>query len=105
MPTLYTAITNHGFGHATRTAAVLAELQQRSPDIKLIIATMAPRWLLEEYIEGDFIYHPRVFDVGVIQIDSLQVDREATFEAWQQIREQQAGLIEAEVKFLEENHV
>jgi len=76
MPTLYTAITNHGFGHATRTAAVLAELQQRSPDIKLIIATMAPRWLLEEYIEGDFIYHPRVFDVGVIQIDSLQVDRE-----------------------------
>ncbi|MCE2888938.1 MAG: glycosyl transferase, partial [Pseudanabaena sp.] len=75
MPTLYTAITNHGFGHATRTAAVLAELQQRSPDIKLIIATMAPRWLLEEYIEGDFIYHPRVFDVGVIQIDSLQVDR------------------------------
>jgi hypothetical protein len=29
--TTYTAITNHGFGHATRTAAVLADLQQRSP--------------------------------------------------------------------------
>ncbi|GBO54937.1 hypothetical protein APA_2988 [Pseudanabaena sp. lw0831] len=105
MPTLYTAITNHGFGHATRTAAVLAELQKRSPDIKLIIATTAPRWLLEEYIEGDFVYHPRVFDVGVIQLDSLQVDREATFDAWQQIREQQADLIEAEVKFLQENQV
>lgn len=105
MSTLYTAITNHGFGHATRTASVLADLQQRSPDLKLIIATTAPRWLLKEYIEGDFIYHPRVFDVGVIQIDSLQVDREATFEAWQKIRDQQADLIASEVKFLQENQV
>lgn len=105
MPTLYTAITNHGFGHATRTAAVLAELQRLAPEIKLIIATTAPRWLLEEYIDGDFIYHPRVFDVGVIQLDSLQVDREATFETWQRIGEQQADLIAAEVKFLAEHKV
>ncbi len=105
MPTLYIAITNHGFGHATRTAAVLADLQRRSPNIKLIIATTAPRWLLEEYIEGDFIYHQRVFDVGVIQIDSLQVDREATLAAWQQIHKNQAELIEVEVKFLQENQV
>lgn len=105
MPTLYTAITNHGFGHATRTVAVLAELQQRSPDIKLIIATTAPRWLLEEYIAGDFIYHQRVFDVGVIQLDSLVTDREATFAAWQKIHAQQADLIAEEVRFLEENKV
>ncbi|PZU93029.1 MAG: glycosyl transferase [Pseudanabaena sp.] len=105
MPTLYTAITNHGFGHATRTAAVLAELQQRSPDVKLIIATTAPRWLLEEYIEGDFIYHPRVFDVGVVQADSLVVDREATFAAWQKIFQEQSDMIATEVKFLQEHHV
>ena len=105
MPTLYVAITNHGFGHATRTASVLAELQKRSPSIKLIIATAAPRWLLEEYIEGEFIYHPRVFDVGVIQADSLQIDHEATFAAWQKISEREADLIAAEVKFLQENQV
>ncbi len=105
MPTLYTAITNHGFGHATRTASVLAELQQRSPDLKLIIATTAPRWLLEEYLEGDFVYRQRVFDVGVIQLDSLQSDREATFEAWQRIKANQDDLIAEEVKFLQENQV
>jgi len=105
MPTLYTAITNHGFGHATRTAAVLASLQKRSPNIKLIIATTAPRWLLEEYIEGDFVYHQRVFDVGVIQIDSLQTEHESTLAAWQQIRANQADLIANEVKFLQENRV
>ncbi|OIP69326.1 MAG: glycosyl transferase [Oscillatoriales cyanobacterium CG2_30_44_21] len=105
MPTLYTAITNHGFGHATRTASILADLQKRSPDIKLIIATTAPRWLLEEYIEGDFIYHPRVFDVGVVQVDSLVVDREATFAAWQKIFKEQLDMIAAEVKFLQEHQV
>jgi len=105
MPTLYTAITNHGFGHATRTAAGLADLQQRSPDIKLIIATTAPLWLLEEYIAGDFVYHPQVFDVGVIQFDSLVTDQEATFAAWQKIYEQQADLITEEVRFLQENKV
>ena len=105
MPTLYVAITNHGFGHATRTAAVLADLQKRSPDIKLIIATTAPLWLLEEYLEGDFVYHERRFDVGVIQIDSLQTDREATLAAWEKIDEQKSHLIAAEVKFLQEQKV
>lgn len=80
-------------------------MQKRSPDIKLIIATTAPRWLLEEYIEGDFVYHQRVFDVGVIQLDSLQVDREATFASWERIYTQQADLIAEEVIFLQENQV
>ncbi len=60
---------------------------------------------MEEYIEGDFIYHPRVFDVGVIQLDSLQVNREATFAAWEHIYEQRTDLIAEEVKFLQENQV
>ena len=54
-PTLYIAITNHGFGHATRTATLAGKIQQLCPDILLIMATTAPRWLLELYIEGDFI--------------------------------------------------
>lgn len=105
MPTIYAAITNHGFGHATRTAAVLADLQQRSPDIKLILATKAPQWLLEEYIEGNFVYHPRVFDVGVVQVDSLQTDMDATYGAWQQIHDRQGELMAAEVEFMQAHNV
>jgi len=66
-PILYIAITNHGFGHATRTAAVAATIQKLCPDILLMIVSTAPRWLLESYIQGDFIHRPRGFDVGVVQ--------------------------------------
>ncbi|NJN63324.1 MAG: WecB/TagA/CpsF family glycosyltransferase, partial [Coleofasciculaceae cyanobacterium RL_1_1] len=41
-PTLYLAITNHGFGHAVRAASIAAQIQQLDPDILLILATTAP---------------------------------------------------------------
>lgn len=104
-PILYLAITNHGFGHATRAASVAAEIQRRCPDVLLILATTAPRWLLEGYIEGDFILRPRAFDIGVIQRDSIQMDKAATLEKLQELRAKQRSLIEAEVNFMQQNRV
>jgi UDP:flavonoid glycosyltransferase YjiC (YdhE family) len=105
MPTIYFAITNHGFGHATRTASVIAELQKQRPDIKIIIATTAPLNLLSSYIPGDFVYHPRSFDVGVVQQDSIQMDRSATLAKMNQIWQQQAQIIAEEVEFIRANQV
>lgn len=104
-PILYVAITNHGFGHATRTASVAATIQQLCPDILLIMVTTAPRWLLESYITGDFIHRPRAFDIGVIQADSLTMDKAATLEKLQQIRTQQRSLVAGEVNFIRQNRV
>lgn len=92
-PILYVAITNHGFGHAARTASVAAAIQKLCPEILLILVTTAPRWLLESYIQSDFIYRPRAFDVGVVQADSLTMDKAATLEKLQHIRVQQRSLI------------
>ncbi len=99
-PTLYVAITNHGFGHATRTAAVLAEIQRLVPDILLIVVTSAPRWLIESYIPGDFIYRSRVLDVGVIQSDGLTINIPATLKQLQEIRTYQNRLVTAEVDYI-----
>jgi hypothetical protein len=104
-PILYVAITNHGFGHATRTATIAGTIQQLCPDILLIMVTTAPRWLLELYIEGDFIYRPRAFDLGVIQSDSLTMDKAATLEKLQQIRKQERSIIASEVNFIRQNRV
>lgn len=104
-PILYVAITNHGFGHATRTAAVAAAIAKLCPEILLILVTTAPRWLLESYIEGDFIYRPRAFDLGVVQADSLIMDKAATLEKLQQIRAQQRSLVAGEVNFIRQNRV
>ncbi|MEC4894646.1 MAG: glycosyl transferase [Oscillatoria sp. PMC 1051.18] len=104
-PVLYIAITSHGFGHVVRTASVAAKIQQLNPEILLVLVTTAPRWLLEAYIPGDFIHRPRAFDVGVIQSDSLQMDKAATLEKLKQIEQQQHSIIVGEVNFLRTNRV
>lgn len=104
-PILYVAITNHGFGHATRTAAIVAEIQRLCPDILVIMVTTAPRWLLEAYIDRDFIYRPRAFDIGVLQSDSITMDKPATLEKLQQIRSQQPAIIASETNFMRQNRV
>jgi len=104
-PILYVSITNHGFGHATRTAAVVEEIRQRCPEMLVIMATTAPRWLLESYVSGDFIHRPRGVDVGVVQPDSLTMDRAATLEKLQQIRAQANALIAGEATFIRQNRV
>ena len=104
-PVLYLAVTNHAFGHATRIASVAAVIQQMCPDILLIMVTTVPRWLLESYLPGDFIYRPRAFDVGIIQSDSLTMDKATTLEKLRQLREQQRSLIASEVNFIRQNRV
>jgi hypothetical protein len=104
-PTLYIAITNHGFGHATRTAAVAATIQKLCPEVLLILATSAPRWLLECYIDGDFIHRPRSYDLGVVQADSLTMDKSATLAKLKEIQSHQKTIIEAEVNFIQQNRV
>jgi hypothetical protein len=102
---LYVAITNHGFGHVTRTASVLATLKQQQPDVQLILVTQAPRWLLESYLGTDFIYRPRQLDIGVIQSDSLTMDLPATLAALQQIRKTAPDTIAEEVAFIQSHDI
>ncbi|AFZ58775.1 glycosyl transferase [Anabaena cylindrica FACHB-243] len=104
-PILYIAITNHGFGHTTRTASIAATIQKLCPEVLLILVTTAPRWLLESYIQGDFILRQRAFDLGVVQTDSLTMDKPATLAKLQEIKKKQNSLIASEVNFIRQNRV
>ena len=104
-PIIYIAITNHGFGHATRTASIANTIQKLCPEVLLIIVTTAPRWLLESYIEGDFILRQRAFDLGVIQAYSLTMDKPATLEKLREIKKNYKSLIASEVNFIRQNRV
>lgn len=104
-PVLNCIITSHGFGHAVRVCSVASLLKQLNPEILLILTTTAPRWLLESYLQTDFIYRPRSFDVGVIQADSLIMDKAATLAKMQAIQKKQKSLIASEVTYLKNNRV
>ncbi|MEO1522265.1 MAG: glycosyl transferase [Cyanobacteria bacterium J06633_2] len=103
--TLYVAITNHGFGHATRTASVLAEIQQRCPEIPIIVATAAPQWLINSYLHHPVTYRLRSFDIGVIQSDSVTMDKGATLEKLQHIQTNAASTIADEAAFMRQQNV
>ncbi|BAQ63653.1 glycosyl transferase [Geminocystis sp. NIES-3709] len=104
-PVLYLAITNHGFGHAVRMTTIASQIQRLNSDILLVLVTTAPRWLLESYIEGDFIYRYRAFDVGVIQSDSLTMDLEATRKKMTEYRLRENEIVAGEVEFININKV
>lgn len=104
-PILYVAMTNHGFGHTTRTTAVVNLIQQLCPEVVVILATTAPRWLLERQMSGHFIHRPRALDIGVVQGDSFQMDLGATLTQLQRIQATARSVIASEVQFLRQNRV
>lgn len=104
-PVLYLAITSHGFGHAVRIASVAALVKKLRPETLLIVTTTAPRWLLESYIQADFIYRPRSFDVGVIQADSLNMNKEKTLAKIKELQQKANSLIASEATYLKQNRV
>ncbi|NER80251.1 MAG: glycosyl transferase [Leptolyngbya sp. SIO1D8] len=99
--TLYVAITNHGFGHATRATSVAATVKQLASEIDIILATTAPHWLLESYLDTPFTLRETVLDIGVLQQDSLNMDKAGTLTALKAIQQQQTELIEREAAFLQ----
>jgi hypothetical protein len=106
MQTLYLAITNHGFGHATRASAVAATILQQCPEIRIIVATTAPQWLLQSYLLSDRVsYRSKSFDIGVLQRDSLTMDKAATLSKLDWIRTHQDELLAEEIEFVRQAQV
>ena len=67
-------ISPHGFGHAARAAAVMAEIHEINRDIRFEIFTTVPRWFFTNSILGPFSYHSLLTDIGMVQKSSLHVD-------------------------------
>lgn len=93
-------VTGHGFGHATRMAAIIGALVDRVPDLQVTIVSTAPEWLFRMNLAAPFSYRARALDVGVVQVDSIRLDAAATLEAYAALLEGQTGLVEAEAAAL-----
>ena len=71
-------ISSHGFGHATRDTEVINEILIARPDTRIVVRSRVPQWFLEQSIRGRFELQPCDTDTGMVQIDSLTIDVEAT---------------------------
>jgi L-arabinokinase len=82
-------VSGHGFGHTSRSIEVIHALLRARPDAHIVVRTSAPRRLFERTLLGRIDVVERQCDSGMIQIDSLNVDVEASI---RQAREFQARL-------------
>lgn len=94
LPSLVYFIDGHGFGHATRSLAILREIRQLCPEQPLLVRTSAPSFLFREG-------HLRVLagDVGpgMVQADPLTLDVPGSVAAALQFHARLPQLLEEEV--------
>lgn len=105
MPTVAFYISGHGFGHASRQIEIINALGRRAPQVSIDVRTSAPRWLFDRTVRVPFRYFERECDTGIVQIDSLRLDEEATATRARQFYATFAQRTSAEREFLAEESV
>lgn len=65
-------VSPHGFGHATRAAAVIGALQTIDSSIEVEVVTTAPRRLFDESLGNPISYFEYVSDIGLAQETPLK---------------------------------
>lgn len=90
-------VSGHGYGHATRTAAVIRALRRMEPALPVAVRTAAPAMLFDADIE-----HNRVpVEGGVSETaDALAVDVEATVRNTREFLHNSESFLRAEEDFL-----
>ncbi|MCR9140947.1 MAG: glycosyl transferase [bacterium] len=107
-PALYAVCTNHGFGHASRSLAVLRETHRLAPELRIILNTTVPEDFARSMLGDTPVeFRARPLDVGIHQKDFLTMDLETTLSAADALYLQDAGdlLAADEARFLKQEHV
>ena len=98
---VYACISSHGYGHASRTAAVLCELARRAPDCRLVLSTaIAPGFLKLAMGDTPFELRPCRWDIGMLQANALDLDPEGTLRALEKLEAELPAQVEAEAAWL-----
>jgi len=98
---IYACISAHGFGHGSRSVAVLAELAALRPDWRLVLSTALPESFLRLAMGPvSFERRPCRWDVGVLQADALGADPEGTLQALEQLERDLPPLLDQELAWL-----
>lgn len=97
-------VSGHGFGHAARQIEVINALGStvlpQGPDLDLVVRTSAARWLFDRTVRVPFTFLEGPCDTGVVQIDSLRLDEEATIRRAAQFHRRLPALVAQEAALL-----
>lgn len=98
---LWLALSPHGYGHATMTAPLVAELRRRRPDLRLTIQTTLPRdYLATRYSVFDYV--GEIPDIGFRMKSAVVVDVEASAGFYRDLHAGFSGVVADEARRLTE---
>jgi hypothetical protein len=98
---IYACLSSHGYGHGSRSAAVLAELAALRPHWRLVLSTgLREAFLQLAFGSVPFEHRACVWDVGVVQANALTVDPPATLAALERLDAQLPQQLDAEAAWL-----
>jgi L-arabinokinase len=80
--TVIAYVSGHGFGHSAREVEILRRLPAEIP---LVVKSAAPEWFWRQEVLRPFEFVSDSYDVGCVQMSSLEVDVAATLAAWQAV--------------------
>ena len=99
-------ISAHGYGHGVRSADIIRAFADRCPDVPVnIVSDLPPAFLLNRLQGVRVACRPGCFDLGMVQIDSIQVDVDATLARIMALCERWDTLVAEEADFLTESRV
>jgi L-arabinokinase len=91
-------VSGHGYGHATRSEAILAALREAAPDAELHVVSDAPERLFASV--AGVRYRARPIEVGLVQRDGVESDIAATEVRLERFLDEFEALAEDEARFL-----
>lgn len=97
-------LTSHGYGHMTRSLAVLREFLGLYPQVEATVCTTIPRDVVAREISRPFRYRARDYEPGTAQKNCFLVDKEATRTAYGSFLRELPGRLREEESFLEHCH-
>jgi L-arabinokinase len=97
-------VTGHGFGHATRIAAIMEAMRIADPTVELSIRTHAAASLFRD-IPGVQVYEENI-DSGVVEENRYHQNEEATLKQyWETIHQRESDIVQREVNWIEKSKI
>lgn len=99
-------ISAHGYGHGVRSCDIIRTLNRLYPYLSVeIVSGLPPEFLIDRVSHERNNIRPDIFDIGMVQKDSIRVDVPATLDQLRKLYDRSEDLIDREVAFLKERNI
>ena len=98
-------ISGNGYGHAVRSIEIIKALLAKNPYLFFHIRTTVPSWFFSLNLKDSYYYAQCEIDVGTVQHDFTEVDKQATLERVRNLFARKSEIVAEEVQFCQKNRI